>query len=94
MTTPAEVQRTLFEESVRGFLLEHHLPFDTADEWTDAIVAIAADHPVALADTVPRSALKPAGMLGQHAAYHFHHTRVDECAVTGCQPVYVLREGE
>lgn len=44
----AEMQRILFEESVRGFLLEHHLPFDTADEWTDAILAIADDHPPTL----------------------------------------------
>lgn len=35
---------TLYEEEVRGFFIEHHLPFDTADEWTETIVSYAKDH--------------------------------------------------
>lgn len=46
----AVVHAELFEEAVRGFFFEKHLPADTADEWTDAIVAIAADHPPAHSD--------------------------------------------
>lgn len=33
----------LFDQSVRGFLMEKHVPWDTADEWTDEIVAIARE---------------------------------------------------
>ncbi len=62
--TPAEIHAELFE----------HLPADTADEWTDAIVAIAGDHPpapcpyIATADegtSYCTLAAEPAGTLGE-----------------------------
>lgn len=39
-----EVRDTVTEEAVRGFFFEKHLPFDTADEWTDEIMQIVKEH--------------------------------------------------
>lgn len=34
----------VFEEAVRGFFFEKHLPGEQADEWTDEVVAMAKEH--------------------------------------------------
>lgn len=36
---------TLFEQAVRGFLVERGVPLRLVDTWTDGIVAIANEHP-------------------------------------------------
>jgi len=41
---PDSVVMHLIDEAVRGFLFEKHVPLDTADEWTEEIVAIVREH--------------------------------------------------
>lgn len=44
MKAPQHVIDTVTEEAIRGFFFEKHLPLDTADEWTDEIMAIVREH--------------------------------------------------
>lgn len=44
MASDEDAVWTVFDEAVRGFFFEKHLPGAEADEWTDEIVAIAKEH--------------------------------------------------